>query len=379
MTAASNAVVVLGGGPAGCAAAIAARRRGLGPVFVVERGSYEEDRVGESIPPDTRVLLERLGLREAFDAQQHESCLGSCSSWGADALGFNDFVLNPHGAGFHLDRRRFEQFMARSAIEAGARVLTKTRFTSATRVTGGAGFVLNLEGESRSHRIVAPFVIDATGSSARFARSCGAERLVHDQMFCATAYFHLREGASFSQLTLLEAVRDGWWYAARLPNHRVAVAFACDASLLKSHSVHAEEPWLNELGATRHLAPALRECFLIPKSLRVCPIPCFVLDRAAGDGWVAVGDAATAFDPLSARGIHKALATGIDAAEAIAAAAAGDASATRRYSEGTRAMFDAYVGQRDTFYARETRWPDAPFWQARRGRRWIAQALEAQP
>ena len=37
-----------------------------------------------------------------------------------------------------------------------------------------------------------------------------------------------------------------------------------------------------------------------------------------GDGWVAAGDAACAFDPLSGQGIFKALDGGMRAAEAVA-------------------------------------------------------------
>jgi 2-polyprenyl-6-methoxyphenol hydroxylase-like FAD-dependent oxidoreductase len=111
--------VVLGGGPAGCAAALALRRSGTGTVVVVESGTYGAERIGESIPPATRRLFARLGLLEAFEREGHEPCYGSCSSWGGDVLGYNDFTVSPDGSGCHLDRRRFDAFLARCATEAG--------------------------------------------------------------------------------------------------------------------------------------------------------------------------------------------------------------------------------------------------------------------
>ncbi len=54
-------VVILGGGPAGCATALALRRRGVSGILIVEAGDYNTIRVGESIPPDTRLLLGRFG------------------------------------------------------------------------------------------------------------------------------------------------------------------------------------------------------------------------------------------------------------------------------------------------------------------------------
>ena len=190
---------------------------------------------------------------------------------------------------------------------------------------------------------------------------------MHDHMFCSTAYFHLHEGASFCELTMLEAVRDGWWYAAQLPNRRLAVAFACDRVTVKSQGLHLERPWLGALAQTLHLSEALSDCFLLPGTLRVCPIPCFVLDHAAGQRWLAVGDAATAFDPLSARGVYKALSLGIAASETIAALLDDDVGAAQRYTVSLHHLFASYVGQRDAFYKREQRWTDSPFWVNRGG------------
>lgn len=183
--------------------------------------------------------------------------------------------------------------------------------------------------------------------------------------FCVTGYFHLRDDAEFSQLTLLEAVPEGWWYAARLPDRRIAVAFACDASEVKAGALYDSEPWLKRLSLSIHLAPALANCFFIPDSLSVCGVPCFVLDQPAGNRWLAVGDAASSYDPLSSQGIYKALSNGLQCAEAIQEALKGDVHAIERYGEGINNAFVGYIAQRNTFYQREQRWPHSKFWSRR--------------
>lgn len=358
-------IVVLGGGPAGCAAAIALRRSGMGTVVVAESGGYARDRIGESVPPDIRRPLAQLGLLDAFEREGHEPCYGSRSSWGADVLGHNDFTLNPNGAGYHVDRRRFDAFLARSARAAGAVLLTGTRVRSVRR-SGSANHVVELGTPAGPRRLAASFVIDATGGGARPARALGARSMVHDRFFCATGHFHLRDGAGFPRLTMLEAVPDGWWYAARLPDRRVAVALACDADDLRSSALHDSGAWLRRLAETAHLAPALADAFFVPGSLRVCPVPCRVLDRPAGDGWLAAGDAAASFDPLSGHGILKAVSNGVRAAEAIRATRDGDGTALARYADEVRQAFDTFRAQRDVFYAREQRWPGTRFWTRRR-------------
>lgn len=115
-------VVVVGAGPAGSATALRLTHHGIGRVLLANAGGFDGFRIGESIPPDTGLLLDELGLLPGFLAQCHERCLGSCSSWGDDALGYNDFVTNPYGNGWHLDRSRFDAFLAHQAAERGARL-----------------------------------------------------------------------------------------------------------------------------------------------------------------------------------------------------------------------------------------------------------------
>src|SRR5690349_14106468 len=96
-------VVILGGGPAGCATALSLLSAGLDPaeLSVIEIGRRTYERIGQSIPPDTRSLFGELGLLDSFLGQGHEPSHGSASSWGSDALGYNDFVFSPYGHGWH--------------------------------------------------------------------------------------------------------------------------------------------------------------------------------------------------------------------------------------------------------------------------------------
>jgi flavin-dependent dehydrogenase len=361
-------VAILGGGPAGCATAIALRRLGIEGVVVVEADGYERVRLGESIPPDSRVALERLGVWPGFVDGGHEPCLGSCSAWGDGALGYNDFLFNPHGHGWHLDRRRFDAFLAVEAVAAGAELATGCTFKGAERPAGGA-FELRLARRGGGPTTVrARFVVDATGRRSSFARSMGARQVFHDRLTYVAAFMRRPSASVLTRLTMLEAVEYGWWYAARLPGERLAVAVASDPDLVKSARLHTSEGWLAGLGATRHLARELAGCRIAGNRVLARVAPSFVLDRSAGNGWLAVGDAASACDPISSQGIHNALNDGLRAAEAIAARLGGDARALRGYHASIAARFADYLNNRNYFYALERRWPAAPFW-ARRSER----------
>jgi flavin-dependent dehydrogenase len=359
-------VVILGGGPAGCATALALAGLGTFRVLVVERGHHNAVRVGESIPPDTRIVLEQLGIWDAFLKECHEPCLGSCASWGGDELGYNDFLFNPMGNGWHLDRRRFDGFLARHVEERGIELRTGTRWNACERVA--AGLRLQLCGDRVARTVTARFVVDATGTHANFARSMGASRLFVDQLLCVTGFFALPDAGVFSSLTMLEAVEYGWWYAAKLPDRQLAVAVASDPAIVKQHALRRRDGWLGGLMATRHIAPQLAGGRFIANSPIICAAPSFVLDRTIGTDWLAVGDAAAAYDPISSQGIHKALADGARAAKAIAAALHGRAAELGDYRTVAADRFRGYLANRNYFYGLERRWPDSAFWTRRQAK-----------
>ena len=372
-------VLVLGGGAAGCATALSLVGRGLDPsrVLVAEASEFERERIGESIPPDTGQLFEALGVLRSFQAQGHESCLGSASSWGDDELGFNDFVYNPHGSGWHLDRRRFDAWLADEVERRGVCVRRGLKFLDVLE-KGPSGFVVELGSrasssagarrEVRRERVAARFVVDATGARSLFARRMGAVPRTLDLLVSVAAFFRLPEESKFAKLTYLEAVEYGWWYTARLPDQRIATAVATSHELHKELRFDQAPNWLEALSRTRHLAPVLAECEPIARSFSVCTAPSFILDEVRGEDWLAVGDAASAFDPISSQGIHKALSDGLTAGGVIAAEiepglAQGEAV---DYRAAVTARFEEYVRQRGYLYGLEERWPDAPFWRGRR-------------
>jgi flavin-dependent dehydrogenase len=358
-------VVILGGGPAGCATALALAALGVSNTLVVESSRYEIARIGESIPPDTRVLLEQLGVWQDFLNEKHEPCLGSCSSWGANAFGYNDFLCNPLGNGWHLDRRRFDLFLAVKTAECGAEIRTGTRFVAVER-TESKGFSLKLTTDSgQTETIATKFVVDATGRHASFACRMGARKLFLDRLTCVAAFFQLPARSKFPRLTLLEAVSDGWWYAAKLPDARLAVAFACDPELMRSSRLNNKGNWLACLSQTMHMSRELSGCAYVEESQIVCTAPSFLLDKATGNGWLAVGDAASAYDPISSQGIYKALSSGLQAAAVVAALLKGGTNQLGDYESSLGRSFGYYLHNRNYFYGVERRWADAPFWKRR--------------
>jgi flavin-dependent dehydrogenase len=364
--------VVVGGGPAGSATAIALARARRS-VVLIEKSHYGEPRIGETLPPSARPLLAGLSVWEPFLAAGHLPSPGVLSAWGEDELYQTHFIFNPYGPGWHLDRQRFDAMLADAARQAGAHLCCGARVTSCKPLADD-GWQVELTSDvapaGRPHRIRSRFLVDATGRAAALARRQGAKRLDADRLVGLAGVLGARPDASdrFAGsgdcATLVEACADGWWYSALLPGRRLIAVYMTDADLLRPHRGSWSALWQMQLQRTMHTQRRLRD-FDLQTVPRVVAAMSTRLDCASGRGWLAVGDAAMAFDPLSSQGLREALASGLRAGKALDGALAGEAAVIGEYGRRTKDVFREYSRQRAVYYGREQRWPQSVFWQRR--------------
>jgi flavin-dependent dehydrogenase len=354
-------VAVLGGGPAGTAIALTLSRKGYS-VVLAEQSDYRTVRIGEMLPPAARPLLVSLGVWNRFLAENHSPSFAIRSVWGQPQLYHNDFIFNPHGSGWHVDRNRFDAMLARAAEDAGARVCRGTRLTSFEE--SGKGWRLEIA-STDSCRFRAKLAVDATGRRAWLAHRQGAKRINHDHLVGVVT--SLSPGPHYGDpghYTLLESAEDGWWYSAFLANSDVVTAYMTDADLYARGSRDRGNYWRWKLQRTTHTADRVSRLVLVSGPVIVAANTSQI-DRVVGDNWLAVGDAAMAFDPLSGQGILKALDSGVKAADAIHTYFSGRKLPFEGYSDAIKKAFEKYAAIRSTYYRREMRWPKSPFWQRR--------------
>jgi flavin-dependent dehydrogenase len=359
-------VAVLGGGPAGAGLALALLAHTRLSVTLVERTTHDGPRIGETLPPDVRLPLVKLGVWDGFMRDGHLPSRGTASSWGSATVGYHDTLMSPWGPAWHLDRARFDASLCAQAAARGGTVRTATTLAG-YEALGREGYRLHLthpvEGLST---LRARFVVDATGWKAVFATAQGARRRIVDRCFALYGDFRLRAGASFSTQALVEACPEGWWYSALLPGGRVVAALMGDWESLRGVRPRAPEAWLSLLARTSATRERLDACDFTGEPPRAVPAPVGLLDRPYGEHWMAVGDAACTYDPLSSQGISKALGSSLLAAKALEQHLRGTPGVLGAYATQVRQGFVEHLGTRAHYYRQERRWPDAPFWRNRR-------------
>jgi flavin-dependent dehydrogenase len=372
VTAGAFDAVVLGAGPAGLATALALRRRAPLSVLVVDAGRPERDRVGETTSPNLLVALGRLGLTERFRNGAHVPCPGTASIWGRQRVGYNDFVLDPMGPAWRLDRPQFDRMLVEAAEESGVTLRWRTRCDGVAH----DGNVprphhLRLSSASEGAFVVrAGVVVDATGPGAHLARAMGARRRVDDRLFAAVRFGPAANGTATLQ-TLIEAVAEGWWYGARTPGDRAVVMFVTDREGIRRLRAGGP-PAFDAALARTSLVRSVASPSVTGLRRAVLAVYSSALDRHAGDGWVAVGDAAASYDPIAGQGVSKALADGIAAAGHAQSLLEGGPPLVASSPSPAEALA-GYRRNRAHVYGLERRFPGAAFWEVRRVR--AAQAV----
>ncbi|WP_035060982.1 tryptophan 7-halogenase [Andreprevotia chitinilytica] len=353
-------VLILGAGPAGATAAL-----NLAPhhhVLLVDRLATPAQRIGESLPPAARRLLTDMGLWDEFVRQDHAPCHGNRSVWGGVAAE-QDFLRDPDGHGWHLDRASFESWLRNKAVERGAALLTSTTLTAVMAVE--EGWLVTLETLAGPCQLRAKVLIDAGGRNAMLARKLGARRVRQDKLICGWLY-GCDYGKAGDGLSHIEAVEHGWWYSAPLPDQRRVLAFHTDADLPIAKALRNAD-WLTSTARQLPGLGALLESagFVADTDVKLTAAHSAISTPPAGPGWFAVGDAAISFDPLSSQGLFNALYTGLAAAEACDRGLRGDATASDGYCHELESIATAYRQHLGFWYGEEKRWRDAVFWQRR--------------
>lgn len=353
-------VLVLGGGPAGCAAAIRLSQQGLA-VLLVERSRDTEPRTGEMLPPEGGPWLQRLGVWEAFCRDCHPTSPGIVAAWDSSCPYEKDFIFNPLGSGWQLDRRRFDRMFSKAATAAGARVVSGARLRDCAR-NHQPGWLATIAHSGRELSIRSAFVIDATGRRAWFARRQHSTRVASDNLVGVIGYC-ARADAQDRRM-FLEAVSDGWWYAARLRGNQTIAVYLTDADLLPRGKTALQSFWGDQLKQTSVISRFLGKKPCRPP-LRTVSAHTARLDVAGGTDWLAIGDAALSCDPLSGRGIVGALESAIRASDELLELLRRPSGTPSGYLNWIDASFRGILRGRAHYYRQVTRWPGSRFWSRR--------------
>jgi flavin-dependent dehydrogenase len=351
-------VVVAGGGPAGATTALLLSRAGVS-TLLIDPARSRPRKVGETLPPVATALLHNLGVWEAFVRDEHLPSEGIVSVWGSGDPRVNDFFAGTHGLGWNLDRSSFDAMLLEHSQRAGARLALGTRVISCES-RAAAGWYLSIAGPEGHRNVSARYLVDATGRTGTVALRCLSPRLVHDRLIGVVACFHEDEPNAY---TVVEALEDGWFYSTSVPNRTLVVVYLSDADIFADEEKSREDRFQAQLVRAPHTRSRVAEVRR-SEALFIVSAASSRRKTVAGPSWIAVGDAAFSFDPLSSLGIFKALDSANRAFESILDGLGGK-PLTHGYQDWCNDVFRSYLQNRLAHYRSEPRWAESLFWRRR--------------
>ncbi len=350
-------VLIIGAGPAGSTTAILLARSGI-KVALTDVHKIKHFVIGESLPPECKPILEKLGLWNDFEGDAHRPCYGNQSVWGHPSLQSTDFINSPWGHGWNIDRIKFEKMLRNSAKQKGVDFYLGTRIVKIERLSNNWHLKLASSGYFNAN-----FIVDATGRESWLAVRLGSKRYHIDHQVALVSKFKNNSNSYFDQdsTTLIEAVEKGWWYSAVIPSGCRVVIFFTDgiyARVFKEPSV-----FLKEIYNTLHISKRIIPFYSMIEEPKVVLSNTSILDKLVGQKWLSVGDAAVAHDPVSSYGLLWSLSSSIDAALTVTSDLNGDDDAALgKYEKKIKVEFSYFLDRLKNIYRRESRFPQSKYW-----------------
>lgn len=345
-------VVIVGRGVAASVLSFLLNKAGVSHVVLDRKSQAKPFPLGETLPPTALPLLKRLGLLAVFESCAIRKTFGYHSCWGSDQLSDTHFYFSrPYQYGLKLDKQALLKRLAEN-----------------TKVVQSYDhhFVVNLHEEQvevlyaidgERKKLNANTIVDATGRNRAVLKQLGVTIENYDHNTAFSCHLPKRKPTKLKHDVLVESFETGWGLVSGLNDKQQIVSLFSRPASSAFKAMKDYQNWPALLKNTVYL----KDCLTADAAVKVRGgLANSSMPQKVGDHrWLAIGDAALAFDPLSSHGITNAIYTAWKALEEIKASDGNFSD----YSKNMSAIYETYLDSKTKLYKRENRWRHSAYWK----------------
>lgn len=332
-------IIIIGAGPAGCAAARTLARGGWN-VGMFDKAHFPREKTcGDALIPDAHLALDKLELRERVEQLSYPTKA-------LRLISFDGSEVSVRGRTAVTPRLKLDVLLLEAAQEVGAKFLPGHDFQS-VKDEDGTNYCVEFTVDGGKIEVHAPWVLLATGANAApIARAGLLER--HDPSSFAVRQYvrNPRLAKDFNELVFIfdHTVRGGYGWIFPGPDGVFNIGIGYFGSAEKNSGLrHDYEQFITH----QALAKDLMSDGVVVSPLKGAPLRTGLTGtRFAEGGLLATGECVGTTFPLTGEGIGKALETGVLAAETLLAhAAQGRSAVAAAHTASMSALkpkYDAY-------------------------------------
>lgn len=367
--------IVIGAGPAGCAAARILADHGR-KVLLLEREKFPRYHVGESLLPFTFYPLKRLGLiermRESAFVKKYSVQFVSTSGKASQPFYFFNRYDQEVAQTWQVLRSEFDLMLMEHARERGATVIEEIEVTSLLQENGRVVGVQTRDRNGNSKEFRAPFTVDCTGKES-FSAVRQRWRVRDPELNKVAVWTYYKgakrdEGIDAGATTVAFVPEKGWFWYIPQHNDMVSVGVVAEGKYLTRGGIKdlkqifereiEQNAWIKQYLAPGHQTGS----YYITHEFS------FHSKHCAAPGLVLAGDAFCFLDPVFSSGLMFALKSGVMAADAIHQALVEQDFSMQRFSEygsnlrrgieNMRKLVYAFYNPNFSFRALTDKYPD---------------------
>lgn len=340
-------VVIVGSGISGQTLSILLKEKNIDHIVLNRVEKRKTLELPETIPPSTLVLLESLNLLELFSKSSSKT-FGYHSLWNSDILATDNFFdHNPYKHGLKLNKKNLLNDLRELITDQ------TMHFNNLIEIDrSDESVIVKIESNNTIQTITSRIIVDATGRNRAILKHLGIASESFDNQVALSCHLPYFKHPKLIHQVFVESFENGWGIVSSLNEQINGMTLYTKKGSPILSQLKDYRNWKELLSSTQMLKDFLIEdlnCKVVGGEANSSKA-----SQITGSNWLAIGDAAISFDPLSSHGISNAIYCANFASNAIKSHITDDAiTSFKNYEDTISQVFNEYLKQKSKLYEKE--------------------------